>query len=56
MVQRLLASVAGDSGRSAIKFLCKGPLKKSFVKSREGGYKCLREGNYFESYEKDLGA
>jgi len=33
MVQQLLVSVAGVSGLSVIKFLCKGPLKKLVEKN-----------------------
>jgi hypothetical protein len=36
MVQQLLASVAGSSGLSVIKFLCKDPLKKNFGEKQVG--------------------
>jgi hypothetical protein len=49
VVRQLLASVAGGSAPSLIKFASKGPLKILLVKRRKGDYRCLREGKKVRS-------
>jgi hypothetical protein len=54
MVQRLLASVAGRSGSSVKKCICKGPLKKLLVKSRKVATEVFERPRRLEAKTRNL--